>query len=325
MRHRSLPVVITAFASLLACGDSGVGPALGPPARIIVVDGANQTGVFGQPTAVVPSVLVTDAMNLPLRGVPVTFTVPPGSGSVGTSTAFTDATGTATPGEWKLGSSFATMALLVRVEGLAPIHFTATALAPDAGILGFMLNDPMGDTLSSPTITSPRAHDLLALRGDYKRDSLILTMTFAAPVTSAAALGATAVFGYIEIDADESTTTGTVPLSNAFGASAVAGIDYTISLIGSTASSVRVVGRGGASVAAVTYSGNTLVMRIPMQALGNDDGRFALVGAVGTLDRPTDVFPNAGAFTVRPGSSLANNGISVSASLTPSALHAPRR
>ncbi len=51
MRHHILPVILIAFASLLVCGDSGSGPTSGPPARLIVLGGANQTGVFGQPTA----------------------------------------------------------------------------------------------------------------------------------------------------------------------------------------------------------------------------------------------------------------------------------
>ena len=307
MRHAALPAVIaSAFMCLLACGDSGSGPSSGPPARLIVLDGANQAGVFGQPTAVVPSVLVTDASNRPVSGVPVTFAVTPGSGTVRATTATTDALGTATPGEWRLGNSFATMALLVTVTGLPTVTFTAKAIAPDAGVLAFTLTDPAGDTLPATTILNPPAHDLLSMRGDFKRDSLILTMTFAAPVTSAAAGGGTAVFGYIEFDIDESATTGTVPLSNNFGASAAAGIDYVITLIGNTTTTVRVVAPGGVSTtAAVAYSGNTLVMRIPMQALGNDDGRFAVVGAVGTLDRPTDVFPNASLFSVRPIASIA--------------------
>lgn len=301
MRPRSLHVIVVAgFACLLACGDSSSGPAAGPPARLIVLDGANQIGVFGQPTPVVPSVLVTDASNQPLRGVTVTFAVTPGSGSVRSSTAITDATGTATPGEWRLGSSFATMALLVTVSGLPSIHIASSAIAPDTGVLAFMLTDPPGDTLPTSSTGNPRAHDLLALRGDFKRDSLILTMTFAAPVSSAAAGGSTAVFGYIEFDIDENRATGAPPLSNTFGASGAAGIDYIISLIGNTPTTVRVVGPGGVSTAvAVAYSGNSLVIRVPMQALGNDDGRFALVGAVGTLDRPTDVFPNSGLFSVR--------------------------
>ena len=307
MRHTALPVAIaSACICLLGCGDSGSGPSSGPPARLAVLDGANQVGVFGQPTAVVPSVLVTDASNKPVRGVQVTFSVTPGSGSVRSATATTDATGTATPGEWQLGNSFATMALLVTVTGLPRVTFTAKAIAPDAGILAFTLIDPAGDTLPAPSISNPPAHDLLSMRGDFKRDSLILTMTFAAPVTSAAAGGAGAVFGYIEFDIDENSATGAAPLSNHFGASATAGIDYIISLIGNNATTVRVVAPGGASTpAAVAYNGNTLVMRIPMQALGNDDGQFAIVGAVGTLDRPTDVFPNASLFSVRPSASIA--------------------
>ena len=198
------------------------------------------------------------------------------------------------------------MALLATVPGRTPVSVTAKALAPDAGVLACTRTDPAGDTLSTSTTSNSRAHDLLMLRGDFKRDSLILTMTFAGPVTSAAAGGATAVFGYVEIDIDENATTGTPSLRNGFGAAATAGIDYIISLIGGTATTVRVVAPGGvATAAAVAYSGNTLIMRIPMQALGSDDGRFAVVGAVGTLDRPTDVFANASVFAVRPSAAIA--------------------
>ena len=38
-----------------------------------------------------------------------------------------------------------------------------------------------------------------------------------------------------------------------------------------------------------------------MLLLGNDDGNFSLVGVIGTIDRPTDVFPNSGLITVRRG------------------------
>lgn len=316
MRTRLL---FAAFAStvafLLACGDSGSGPASGPPTHIVVLDGAGQTGVFGQPTLIVPIVLVTDANNEPVRGASVTFTVSPGGGSVGLATVTTDAKGTATPGEWRLGSSFATMALTATVTGLAPVNFTARAIAPDAGVLAFSYIDPAGDTLATSATTSPKAHDILSVRGDFKRDSLILTLTFAEPV-SASYLGAmTALAGFIEIDTDESTTTGSPPLSNRYGASATAGIDYIISLAGNSPTTAQLIGTGGTSGSlAAAYSGNTLVIRVPMQALGNDDGRFTVVGVMGTIDRPTDVFPNSSALIVRPGSSVATGGLTLSTS-----------
>lgn len=306
MRTRLLSAaLVSTVASLLACGDSGSGPASGPPTHIIVLDGAGQTGVFGQPTPIVPSVLVTDVNNQPLRGVSVTFVVSPGGGSVGLATAKTDDRGSATPGEWKLGSSFATMALTATVTGLPPVNFTAKAIAPDAGVLAFTLADPAGDTLPTASTTNPKAHDLLSMRGDFKRDSLILTLTFAEPVSATVLGSATALAGFIEIDTDESTTTGSTPLSNSYGASATAGIDYIISLAGNTPTTVRLIGTGGTSgTLNAAYTGNTLVIRIPMQALGNDDGRFTVVGVMGTIDRPTDVFPNSSALTVRPGSDI---------------------
>ena len=272
----------------------------------MVLDGANQVGVFGQPTAVVPSVLVTDASNKPVPGVTVTFAVTPGSGSVRSSTATTDATGTATPGEWKLGNSFAAMALLVTVTGLPTVTFSARAIAPDAGVLAFTLTDPVGDTLPTALTTNPRAHDVLSVRGDFKRDSLILTLTFAAPVGASRTSTAPALVGFIELDIDESASTGSIPVSNTFGASAPLGIDYTIAIFGDGTAAVRAPGQAAIQATVpVTFADNSAVIHVPMQALGNDDGRFALVGVIGTFDRPTDIFPNAGPFSVRPSASIA--------------------
>ncbi|MGH2359247.1 MAG: hypothetical protein ACRDGM_01725, partial [bacterium] len=49
----------------------------------------------------------------------------------------------------------------------------------------------------------------------------------------------------------------------------------------------------------VSFMENSMIIRAPMSTLGNDDGNFSFVGAVGTLDRLTDVFPNSGQVSVR--------------------------
>ncbi|MBA3671945.1 MAG: hypothetical protein H0W68_07975 [Gemmatimonadaceae bacterium] len=294
--------------AMLACGDSGSGPATsGSPARVIALQGATQIGVFGQPASVVPTVLVTDAENRPLSGVTVVFAAAAGTGSISSTSATTDSRGTATPGVWTLGSTFAPLVLTATVAGLPPVTFTAKAIAPDAGVLAFNITDPANDTLAPPSTTLPKAHDVLSLRGDFKRDSLILTLVLAAPSLGSVG-GASAVSGFIELDTDESAATGARAVSNTYGATATTlGIDYVIILQGSVPSvaSLGNISTNAAIPIPVSYIGNTVVVRIPIQALGNDDGRFALVGVIGTQDRPTDFFPNSGSTVVHLNGSLA--------------------
>lgn len=288
---------------LIACGDPPGAPVYGSPARLIALDGANQSAVAGQPVPIIPSVLVIDADNQPVGGITVTFSAESGGGSVTVPRAATNARGIATPGSWTLGDTFGTKLLTATVTGLPTVTFSARAIAPDAGITAFSVADPAGDTLTPAGPGFPRARDVIAARGDFRRDSLIVTVTFADPVGPVSAGGTAATVGYLELDIDNDANTGSRPRSNAFGASANLGVDYEINLFNATASTVTVEAvSGGAAVAVpATFSGNTLVIRIPLTALGNDDGRFALVGLLGTVDRPTDYFPNSGAVPARPG------------------------
>ncbi len=301
MRMR-FPVIAAALLSLIviACKDSS-GPDHGPPTQLLVTAGASQTGVFGQAAAVVPTVLVTDASNRPVPGVTVTFTLQSGGGSITNATATTNSAGNANPGAWILGKTFGAKTLTATIAGLTPVTFTANAIAPDAGVLAFNLTDPAADTLANPTgIASPKAHDLLSVRGDFKRDSLIVTFNFGGPVGPASAGGNAAILGRLEFDIDDNASTGRTPFSNGFGGSANIGVDYYIQLA-SSGSTVLIVSPtlSGTPVNA-SFSGNNLVVRIPILVLGNDDGNFTVVGVIGTIERPTDVIPNSGASTVRP-------------------------
>ncbi len=299
---RGLPQLLAGLV-IAGCGDSPSAPVYGTPVRLLALDGANQSGIAGQAVPVVPSVLVIDADNQPVGGISVTFSAESGAGSVTTPSAVTNSTGIATPGSWTLGDTFGTKLLTAAVTGLPVLVFSARAIAPDAGIVAFTGADPAGDTLAPGASGFPRARDVIATRGDFRRDSLIITVTFAGPVGPVSAGGTAATAGYLELDIDNDANTGSRPRSNSFGASANLGVDFEINLFTATASTVTVEAVSGGATAAVpaSFSGNTLVIRIPLLALGNDDGRFAMVGLLGTVDRPTDYFPNSGAVLARPG------------------------
>jgi hypothetical protein len=78
----------------------------------------------------VPTVWVSDSSGVvPIPGVLVTFSITAGGGTLGTSSALTDETGIATVRSWRLGDSAGVNTIVASAAGLAPVVFTATALA----------------------------------------------------------------------------------------------------------------------------------------------------------------------------------------------------
>lgn len=299
MRILLVPILLAAIAQ--ACTDSSSGPETGgAPVKVLRLSGDDQTGMFGQPTPVAPTVLVIDADNRPVAGVPVTFFILKGGGAMSSGSQTTGANGAASV-TWTLGNGFGVKELRATAGALGSVIFTARAIAPDAGMLAFNQTDPANDTLPPYDLTSPKAIDLLFTRGDFKRDSLILTLTFASPVAPNSAYAVSSVSGFIEIDIDDNPSTGEQPQSNYFGTSANLGIDYGVSLFSSTPTSISLYSTDtyGETTVPASFAGNVLTIRIPMKALGSDDGNFGLVGVVGTSDRPTDFMPNTGAISVR--------------------------
>ena len=113
------------------------------PSSIQAASTQAQGGTVGQPVAAPPSVRVRDANNNPVQGVPVTFTVTAGGGSVadasgsGTSVQVaTNAQGLATLSAWTLGAAPGTNTVSATASNASggaltgsPVSFTATAVA----------------------------------------------------------------------------------------------------------------------------------------------------------------------------------------------------
>ena len=103
----------------------------GIPTQVAVFNGNNQAAVQGTAVPVAPSVRVTDAGGQGVGGVPVTFAVTGGGGSVTGPSVLTDATGVATVGLWTLGGAATqTLSATVTATGTIagnPVTFTATA------------------------------------------------------------------------------------------------------------------------------------------------------------------------------------------------------
>ncbi|MEO5590878.1 MAG: hypothetical protein ABIS03_14955, partial [Gemmatimonadaceae bacterium] len=77
----------------------------GPPAKLLLNAGNNQSVAAGVAVPILPSVKITDAGDNPLAGVAVTFTVASGGGTITGASATTNAAGVATVGGWTLGTA----------------------------------------------------------------------------------------------------------------------------------------------------------------------------------------------------------------------------
>jgi hypothetical protein len=87
-----------------------------------------QSGFLSFPVPTVPRVLVTDALSHPLSGVPVTFTLTGGDGTVSGGTATSDASGIASPGDWRIGTGGSSTVTATTGLGALPLTFNATGV-----------------------------------------------------------------------------------------------------------------------------------------------------------------------------------------------------
>ena len=155
MRFQFSRVVVVGLASLslAACGGGGDGRGgPSPPASVTIVAGNGQTGEVGTLLPVALTVRVTDSAGRPHASVAVGWAVTAGSGAVNPPSGVTDSAGNAIT-RWTLGTTAGSQQVTATVAGLAPVAFSATAVAGNA---------TASVTLTSPT-TTPYEGDTVQL------------------------------------------------------------------------------------------------------------------------------------------------------------------
>jgi acetyl esterase/lipase len=105
-----------------------VGPG-GPPTRLEVVAGGDQTGTAGNAVGIAPTVVVRDDDGDGVPGVSVTFTVTGGGGTVTPGAVRTATDGRAAPAGWTLGTTVGANTLRASAAAVpgASVEFTAEA------------------------------------------------------------------------------------------------------------------------------------------------------------------------------------------------------
>jgi hypothetical protein len=100
----------------------------GSAATVTKQAGDNQSAITGTAVSVNPAVLVQDAGGNPVAGIPITFAVGLGGGSIATPQSTTNAQGIASGGAWTLGPAAGQNTLTATAAGLSgtPATFSAT-------------------------------------------------------------------------------------------------------------------------------------------------------------------------------------------------------
>lgn len=202
-------------------------------------------------------------------------------------------------------SGAATGTITLAAGDTATLSAQLTCAALPAGTPGTSESDPVADTLPNPSGSTRPAHDIRTVSTRYAPGWLIMTFRFGGTVVHASESAVNSLFGYLELDVDENPATGEIPFSNVFGANAQIGVDVAVLLFGPEASPVPVfttfnVIDGEVGFVPVKFGGDSVTVYLPLEKLNGDDGLLQAVMVYGTLDRPTDVAPNDGAFLARP-------------------------
>jgi hypothetical protein len=121
------------------------GPAAG---SIVAVSATTQTAPAGTAVAQAPTVRVNSTAGQPLAGVPVTFAVTAGGGTLGQTTVTTNAQGNASAGSWTLGAA-GVNTVTATVAGLPAVTFTATAVDPCTAALTYTLFSTVSGALTA--------------------------------------------------------------------------------------------------------------------------------------------------------------------------------
>ena len=168
----------------------------------------------------------------------------------------------------------------------------ATSVAP----FNSLQSDPVGDAATP----SWRTNDIVSTSGTYDSEALTFTVTLTDQVFAASSGNPRGLTGYIDMDTDLNTATGTPSVINPFSPAKLnMGVDFEINLGSESLHPGLVdviVKLGGPAIvgkAPITFNGNSFTVRVPLSMLGNDNGSVRYAVAVGVLgNTQTDSAPS---------------------------------
>ncbi|MEW5915280.1 MAG: Ig-like domain-containing protein [Gemmatimonadota bacterium] len=325
IRCRGVAAAVLSTTVLLACGETG--PSLPLEAtRVIATFDGGLRGTAGQALSDRITVRVLDADDNPLEGVPVTFAVTAGGGTLDPSSATTDANGEART-RWTLGTTAGSNRMTATVPGGASLDITAIGVAGRAATIAISGGNNQSATAGTPVGTSPSVVVRDANNNPVEGVTVVFTALVGGglvtnPVRTTNAqgiaavgswtLGATAGQQTLAAQVTEAGVSGNPAL---FNATATAGAPASLSAVSpttlsagvgalvATPPSVRVVDNGGNPVPnvnvtfAITQGGGQLTGATPTTnaqgiatvgswRLGNSVGTNVVSASVSGISQP---------------------------------------
>lgn len=126
------------------------------PAELAIVEGDSAAATVGSDVEI--AVQVLDGSGDPVPGVPVSWAVDSGDGSLSESTVTSDSTGVAST-TWTLGTEAGSQAVTASVEGGITTTFTATALAGEVASVAVSEDSVGFEAFGDTTVLSATATD----------------------------------------------------------------------------------------------------------------------------------------------------------------------
>ena len=242
---------------------------VGTPASLLIDSGNGQSAPVNSAVPKVPVVRVLDAFSNPVAGVPVTFAIVSGGGTVVPTTAVaTDANGRARVSSWTLGTTVGLDSLSATAGPLpsSPVYFAATALAGAPA----HIQKTQGDSQTVTVGTSVPAVPAVKVTDQFGNLVANTTVTFS-------------------VAAGGGSVTGATPTTNAAGVASVG--SWTI---GTTTSGTQRL-RAAIAADSTFFTATAIPAAASQLALSAGDGQSATVGTavpVVPAAKVTDQFGN---------------------------------
>ena len=153
--------------------------------------------------------------------------------------------------------------------------------------------------------------DILSIDVEFDSKYLYMTCNFSSPVFEADTGNPADLFGYIDLDVDQDSGTGTTALSDYYNGSSEIGMDYYLEFMPDAAlGSVALKDCNAKTIGTVpvAFHGSSFVVTIPLTMIGNDDGYINYTAFFGDAGGPDDVIPNRGFATNKVTSSPGTGG-----------------
>jgi hypothetical protein len=157
------PNTVTATVAGLAPVQFNATASARTPSTVTATSPTTQTAQVGTAVGSPPAVRVNDQTGQPVAGVPVTFAVTAGGGTLVGANATTNAQGIATVTSWTLGAMAGQNTVTATVAGLAPVTFNATGAVAGSDPCDTATNYTLGSTVNG----SLAATDCHLTTGEY--------------------------------------------------------------------------------------------------------------------------------------------------------------